>query len=84
MKIQDQVYKLIQKRLKRICFDTWTKAKKNRKGRLTGPLTYPVEVDHLIELSSKVLDMDQDQAELIASEVTTGVIQDIYLKSTCQ
>ena len=50
MKIEDQVYKLIQERLKRICFDTWTKAKKNRKGRLTGPLTYPAEVDHLIEL----------------------------------
>jgi hypothetical protein len=84
MKIQDQVYKLIQERLKRICFDTWTKAKKNRKGRLTGPLTYPSEVDHLIELSSKVLDMDQDQAETIATEVTTGSIQDLYLKSTCQ
>ena len=79
MKIQDQVYKLIQERLKRICFDTWTKAKKNRKGRLNGPLTYPAEVDHLIELSSKVLDMDQDQAEAVANEVTTGSIQHSYL-----
>jgi len=35
-------------------------------------------------LSSKVLDMDQDQAETIATEVTTGSIQDLYLKSTCQ
>jgi len=38
-------------------------------------------VDHLIKLSSKVLDMDQDQAEAIASEVTNGSIQDLYLKS---
>ena len=84
MKIEHQVYKLIQERLKRICFDTWTKAKKNRKGRLTGPLTYPVEVDHLIELANKVLDMDQDQVESIATEITNGSVQDLYLKSTCQ
>jgi hypothetical protein len=79
MKIQDQVYNLIQTRLFRLCFDTWTKAKKNRKGRLTGPLTYPAEVDRLIELSSEVLDADPDQAEAIASEVTNGSIQNAYL-----
>ena len=79
MKIQDQVYNLIQARLKRICFDTWTKAKKNRKGRLMGPLTYPADVDRLIELSSEVLDADRDQAEAIASEVTTGSIQNAYV-----
>jgi hypothetical protein len=79
MKIQDQVYNLIQARLKRICHNTWTKAKKNRKGRLMGPLTYPAEVDRLIELSSEVLDVDRDQAEAIASEVTTGSIQNAYV-----
>lgn len=79
MKIQDQVYKLIQTRLKRLCFDTWTKAKKNRKGRLMGRLTYPAEVDRLIELSSEVLDADPDQAEAIASEVTNGSIQNAYV-----
>jgi len=79
MNIQDQVYKLIQARLKRICFNTWTNAKKNRKGRLMGPLTYPAEVDRLIELSSEVLDVDRDQAEAIASEVTTGSIQNAYV-----
>ena len=79
MKIQDQVYKLIQTRLKRLCFDTWTKAKKNRKGRLIGPLTYPAEVYRLIELSHQILDMDQDQAEAIASEVTSGFIQNAYV-----
>ena len=81
MNIQDQVYKLIQTRLKRLCFDTWTKAKKNRKGSLTGPLTYPAEVDRLIELSHQILDMDQDQAEAVASEVTTGSIQNAYVNS---
>ena len=79
MKIQDQVYNLIQARLKRICFDTWTKAEKNRKGRLMGPLTYPADVYRLIELSSEVLDADRDQAEAIASEVTTGSIQNAYV-----
>ena len=79
MNIQDQVYNLIQARLKRICFDTWTKAKKNRKGRLLGPLTYPADVDRLIELSHQILDMDQDQAEAIASEVTNGSIQNAYV-----
>jgi hypothetical protein len=79
MKIQDQVYNLIQARLKRICFAQWTKAKKNRKGRLMGPLTYPADVDRLIELSSEVLDADRDQAEAIASEVTTGSIQNAYV-----
>ena len=79
MKIQDQVYSLIQDRLKRICHNEWTKAKKNRKGRLISPLTYPAEVDRLIELSSEVLDADPDQAEAIASEVTTGSIQNAYL-----
>ena len=79
MKIQDQVYKLIQDRLKRICFKEWDQAEKSRKGYLKRPLVYSVEVDRLIELSHQILDMDQDQAEAIANEVTTGSIQYSYL-----
>ena len=79
MKIQDQVYKLIQERLKRICFKEWNQAEKTRKGYLKRPLVYSAEVDRLIELSYQILDMNQDQAESIATEVTTGSIQYSYL-----
>jgi len=81
MNIQHQVYNLIQTRLKRICHDTWTKAPKNKKGRLKGPLTYPNEVDELVRLLSEVLDMDPQNAEAVASEITNGSIQNAYLSA---
>jgi len=81
MNIQNQVYKLIQTRIKRICHDTWTKAPKNKKGRLKGPLTYPNEIDELVRLSSEVLDMDPQNAEAVASAITNGSMQNAYLSA---
>ena len=83
MTIQDQVYRQIQDRLKRICAAEYSTAKKNKRGYLKNPITYPLEVDQLIELSSSVLTASEREANEIWAKITSGAIQDKFLKSTC-
>ena len=80
MKIQDQVYKQVQVRLDRICRDEYLKALGKRK-RLTKPLTYSSEVDTLIKYLSVLCECNENTAIEIHSEITTGEIQNKFLKN---
>ena len=79
MKLQDQVYNQIQSRISRICRASYIAAPKRRDGRLKQPLTYPVEVDRLLELQQELL-THPESAERIHAEITTGEIQYKFLQ----
>lgn len=78
MNIQDQVCNQIQARINRICQTTYLAARRKRKK--VYPLGYPVEVDQLLALQQELLG-DPSKAESIAATITSGSIQDRFLKS---
>tara|TARA_R100000655_G_scaffold35713_2_gene69430 strand:+ start:9211 stop:9462 length:252 start_codon:yes stop_codon:yes gene_type:complete len=79
--MNNQVYDMIQARLKRICASEYEQAPKTRKGKLKSPLQYSETVEQLIELSSAVLDMSAKDAEHVCYEITHGSIQDAFLRA---
>lgn len=81
MSIQDQVYNLIQTRIKTICASEYSTSPKTRKGYLKRSLQYSSIVEDLVKLASAVLDMSDEDAEHVFHDLTHGEIQHTFLQA---